>query len=293
MGASTNVRSGEDSVVRTKQPPGVPPLLRRLSLPLLTLYGLGTTIGAGIFVLIGKVAAEAGAAAPLSFIIAALTVAPTALAFAELAARYPRSAGEAVYVNEGLGVRGLPLLVGLMVVTAGTVSASAVSAGFHGYLGEIIDLPQWLAVVGSCLPGPLGGMGNAESVTAAAVITVLETGVLLFVAWAARGALGELPVRWHELLPADGVGPWLGIFGGSVLAFFAFIGFEDMVNVAEEVHDVERTMPRAMLLVLAVTVALYVLVATAAVLAALWTRSRKATRPWRSSTRNRPDFRPP
>ena len=89
-------------------------LKRSLSLPLITLYGVGTTIGAGIFVLVGKVAGTALIYAPVSFLLAAVLAGFSAFAFAELSARSPQSAGEAVYVYEGLGSRRLALAVGLL-----------------------------------------------------------------------------------------------------------------------------------------------------------------------------------
>ncbi|MGB0632779.1 MAG: amino acid permease [Alphaproteobacteria bacterium] len=104
-------------------------LNRALSLPLVALYGLGTTIGAGIFVLIGKVSGAGGALAPLSFLVAAVVAGLSALSFAELSARYPESGGEAVYVKEGLKSDTLALCVGLLVVTAGVISTATIIVG--------------------------------------------------------------------------------------------------------------------------------------------------------------------
>ena len=107
-------------------------LKRSLSLPLLTLYGLGTTVGAGVYVLIGEVAGVAGAWAPVSFLVACGLAAFTALSFAELSVRYPKSAGEAVYVNEGLGSARLATAVGLLVAAVGVVSAATIVNGVVG-----------------------------------------------------------------------------------------------------------------------------------------------------------------
>ena len=104
-----------------------PQLRRSISLPMITLYGLGTTIGAGIYVLVGKVAGRADLFAPMAFLVAAVLAGLSAFSFAELSSRFPKSAGEAVYVREGLGLRSLALLVGLGVVMSGVVSAAAVS----------------------------------------------------------------------------------------------------------------------------------------------------------------------
>ncbi|MDR9395290.1 MAG: amino acid permease, partial [Roseovarius sp.] len=101
-------------------------LKRRIGLGLLTAYGVGVMVGAGIYVLVGAVAADAGVWAPLSFLVAGLIAAPTALSYAEFSTRLPEAAGEAIFVAKGLRVPMLALLVGLAIVAAGTVSAAAV-----------------------------------------------------------------------------------------------------------------------------------------------------------------------
>lgn len=231
-------------------------LRRRLNPVLLTLYGLGTTIGAGIFVLIGEIAAKAGSFTPVSFFIAALLAAPTALCFCELSSRFPKSAGEAVYVRKMYKMPSLALVVGLAVVSVGIVSSATITQGFIGYAQVFIALPEWvLASAVLIVMFSLAILGVEHSVTVSAVFSVIEIGMLIFI-----GILGA-PV----LFDGSG-GPWSGydlghalpgIASGAVLAFFAFIGFEDMVNVAEEVRDVEKTMPRAILLTLGITLLLY------------------------------------
>ncbi|MBE9555174.1 MAG: amino acid permease [Proteobacteria bacterium] len=242
-------------------------LSRRLNLPLLTLYGLGTTIGAGIFVLVGKVAGRAGMAAPVSFLVASLLAAFTAFSFAELVARYPRSAGEAIYVREGFRSHRLALIVGLMVALSGVVSGATIINGAVGYLHEFVALPQALGVILIvALLAALAIWGIGESVTVAATLTLLEIGGLLLVIWAAKGSLGELPARGAEFIPPLDAAAWTGVTAGAMLAFFAFLGFEDLVNVAEETRDVTRTMPAAIFVTLGVTTLLYLLVTTVSVL---------------------------
>ncbi len=242
-------------------------LKRTLSLPLLTFYGLGNILGAGIYVLIGEIAAVAGLYAPLAFLVAALVAAFTAFSYAELSARFPLSAGEAVYLQRGFGRRGLSVTVGLLVALAGMVSVATMANGFVGYLQAFVDVPKPVAVV--LLLGVLGGLaawGIKESVRVAALLTLVEIGGLLLVIWAAWGSFGEIPARLHDLTPPLTVAAWQGIMSGAFLAFFAFIGFEDMVNVAEEVETPQQTMPTAILLALAVASVLYGGVALAAVL---------------------------
>lgn len=242
-------------------------LERVLNLPLLTLYGLGTTIGAGIYALIGEIAGVAGYGAPLAFLIAALVAGLTACSFAELAARLPRAAGAALYVQEGFGSVQLARLVGLLVALAGVVSAAALVDAFTGYLQTVLDLERvWIVVGVTVAVGALVAWGIAESATVAAVITVVEVGGLLVVIGAGADAFRELPQRAPDFLPlADGPAPG-GILLGVTLAFYAFIGFEDMVDVAEEVKSVRRTMPRAIMLTLGLTTVLYLLLVVVALM---------------------------
>jgi amino acid transporter len=245
-----------------------PTLKRSLSLPLIVLYGLGTTIGAGIYALTGKVAGDAGMAAPLSFVIAAGLAGFTAFSFAELASRHPRSAGVAVYVKYGFGWSAGAVAVGLLVVLSAVVSAAVLVAGFAGYLAELVALPRSISV-GLCALalGAIAVWGITQSALAAAAVTLLEIGGLLLVAWAARGALLELPGRLGEFAAIGELSAWKGILSGSILAFYAFIGFEDMVHVAEEVRDVRRNLPRAIVMVLVLTTLIYLVLALACVLA--------------------------
>lgn len=242
-------------------------LRRTLTLPLLTFYGLGTILGAGIYVLVGEVAGIAGMHAPLAFAVAAVVAAFTAFSYAELAARHPFSAAEAVYVQEGFGRAWLSMLVGALVLFAALASAAALANGFAGYLRLFVDLPPWLAIVAALLAlGALAAWGIHESARAATAATLIEIGGLLLVLAVSGEGLLALPQRLPELAPPLQASAWPGIFLAAFVAFFAFMGFEDMANVAEEVVEPERTMPRAILWALGVATVLYLLVALAAVL---------------------------
>jgi APA family basic amino acid/polyamine antiporter len=240
-----------------------PGLKRDLSLGLLTLYGLGTTIGAGIFVLIGKVAGAGGALAPISFLIAAVIAGLSAASFAEMSARFPESGGEAVYVREGLGSASLALMVGLLVITGGVISTSTIVVGFSGYMSELAGFaraPTQVAVV--CILVGIAAWGVRFSVTVAAAITVVEIGALVVII--GFGASPEfstgLKNLGDEISDPSGI-LWAGVFYGAILAFYAFIGFEDIVNIAEETRDPQRVLPKAIFLTLGVTTVLYALVA--------------------------------
>jgi amino acid transporter len=243
-------------------------LRRSLSLTQITLYGLGTILGAGIYVLVGKVAGLAGLYAPVSFVVAAALAAMTGISYAELSARYPRSAGEAVYVQEGLHRRTLSVLVGFLIILTGVVSAATIANGFVGYLHVFAPVPDWLAItLLVLLLGALAAWGINESVMAASVITLVEVGGLILVLLVAGDSLGELPARLPELIPPADAGVWHGILLGAFIAFYAFIGFEDMVNVAEEVKNPTRMLPLAIIIAIVVSTILYLLVSLVAVLA--------------------------
>ena len=243
-------------------------LLRALNTPLLTLYGLGVTVGAGIYVLVGATAAEAGPFAPFSFLIAAIVVAFTAFSYAELSTRYPVSAGEAAYVEAGFRSGLLATVVGLAVALSGMVSAAAVAIGAASYLHDLTLAPQeFLTITVVGVMGLIALWGITQSVIVAAIITVIEISGLIFVmAW---GSLITEPmgVTLPEMLPPVTGPHWIGIGTASLLAFFAFVGFEDMANVAEEVKDPVHTMPKAILLTLVIATILYVGTTTAVLIA--------------------------
>ncbi len=237
-----------------------PGLRRRIGLGLLTAYGVGVMVGAGIYVLVGVVAGHAGIWAPLVFVLAALIAAPTCLTYAELAGRIPEAAGEAAYALAATGRQGPALTTGIGTEIVGVVSAAVVLQGGVGYLRALVDLPDGLliAAVGVGL-GIAAVVGVLESLALAAVFTAIEILGLLIVIGA--GAAGPAAVQTEAALafvPA-------GLAAGGMLAFFAFLGFEDIVNMVEETREPSRTVPRAIFLALGVTTLLYVAVAWAAV----------------------------
>ncbi|MGI9435791.1 MAG: APC family permease [Geminicoccaceae bacterium] len=248
------------------QRPASPELRRRLSLPLLSLYGIGVTIGAGIYVLVGKVAIGTGMHAPLSFLIAAILAGFTAFSYAELGARLPRSAGEAMFVQAAFHRPALATAIGFLVMTTGIVSSGAIVIGFVGYLQEFIDLPPTVVIIAVvALLALVAAWGIGESVMVAAIVTVIEVGGLLLIIGAGMTELPDVIDALPEVVSVTAWSEWSSIISGAVLAFFAFVGFEDIVNVAEEAKDPVRTIPRATIITLVVSSSLYFLVALVAV----------------------------
>jgi amino acid transporter len=240
-------------------------LRRTLNLPLLVLYGVGVTIGAGIFALMGEIVRIAGDHAPWAFALAGLIAGITGLSYAQLSSVYPRAGGEAVYVNNALGKR-FAQLVGYGVTTTAIISSAVIASAFGGYLGTLVPVPQAVLVVGVLLLlGSVAWMGVRESVYFAAIITLLEVGTLLVIIAFGAPALSDSQVFAKVIHPpADLLGVWI-VLSAAISAFFAFIGFEDIVNMAEETVDATKTVPRAIVATLAITILVYVVIALIAV----------------------------
>ena len=242
-------------------------LRRRLTLPLLILYGLGVTVGAGIYVLVGTTAAHAGTYAPVAFLAAAIVVSFTGFSYAELSARFPVSAGEAAYVRAGLRSKQLALLVGLLVASVGIISSAAIMVGASAYLQDLTHVDsRILTFVIAIGLGGVAILGVLESVTMAAVFTVLEIIGLLLVLGYGITHHAEIVTELHQLIPPIDGEAWLGIGAATLLAFFAFVGFEDLANIAEEAIDPDRNMPKAIVWTLVLATLLYLAVVSVVVL---------------------------
>ena len=234
---------------------------RALGLPLLTLYGVGNIIGAGIYVLVGKVAGEAGSLAHLAFGLALLVAGVTAFSYMELSSRYPQAAGVSVYLYQAFHTRWLARLVGLLIVATGIVSAATLSRGFVGYFLQIAAVDAGLIIL--LLVATMGSIaytGISHSAKLAALFTLVEVGGLLLIITVAAPSLSLAPLGWA---PNPDLG-WSGVIAGAFLAFYAYVGFEDMIDVTEEVKQPRWTLPRAILLSLIITAVLYGLVVIAA-----------------------------
>lgn len=250
-------------------------LSRQLSTVTLTLYGVGVIVGAGVYVLVGEVAREVGDAVWLAFLLAALAALPTGLSYASLSSRYPRSAGEAVFAERAFGRPALSFVVGYIVVASGVTSTAAVAHGFANYLGVLWPLSAWARPVVIVLflfaLTLVNRRGMRESIGVNGVCTVASVGALLVLVTA--GVFRASHVAWGDVSPFDptpldgGAAGW-ALLSGTALAFYAFIGFEDICNVAEEVRSPQRTIPKAIGLSIVIVSALYVAVGLTVVAAA-------------------------
>ncbi|MFJ2060116.1 APC family permease [Streptomyces sp. NPDC087908] len=249
--------------------PATPPpgLRRALTTPLLYFFILGDVLGAGVYVLVGQVAAASGGAVWVPLLVALVLALLTAASYAELVTKYPRAGGASHYATRAFGPA-VGFVAGFCMLAAGVVSVAALARGFAGdYLAAFVTLPVALvAVVFLVLLALVNARGIKESTRANAVATVVEVGGLLVVvvlgAWLLLRGEGD-PGRLSQLgTPEKGAAA--AVLSGSVLAFYSFVGFETSVNVAEETRDPRRSYPRALFAALATAGAVYVLVGVAA-----------------------------
>ena len=241
-------------------------LKRSIGLPGMVFYGVGTIIGGGFYALLGKIVGDAGVFAPLSLLAACAIALLNAFSFAELSRRYPVSAGEVQYVEAGFGRRRLAQVVGVLVILTGVISSATLCAATGGFLLDLtgISAVTLIALTALVLIG-IASWGVDESVVVIAAVTLVEAGTLLVIILfsgdrllALPEMIGSMALHWDQFSGS-------AFIATTFLAFYAFVGFEDMVNMAEEVQDVERTLPRAIFISMAITVFLYVGVAIAAI----------------------------
>jgi amino acid transporter len=226
-----------------------PQLKRVISRNMLLLFVIGDMLGAGIYALVGEVGGRVGGAIWTSFLLAAILAAFTAGAYAELVTKYPQAAGAALYANKAFKRPFVTFMVAFAVMLSGITSASTLARAFGGdYLGEFVSLPTVLVALGfMCVVAAINFRGIGESVRINIGLTFIEIGGLVLIIVIALGALfaGDAePSRAVEFTQDEAVP--LAILGGAGLAFYALIGFEDSVNVAEEAKDPQRDYPRAL-----------------------------------------------
>ncbi|MFE9701854.1 APC family permease [Streptomyces sp. NPDC005930] len=251
----------------TPQAADAPALKRALTTPLLYFFILGDVLGAGVYVLVGQVAADAGGAVWVPLAVALLLAMLTAASYAELATKYPRAGGASHYTTRAFGPFA-GFVAGFCMLAAGIVSVAALARGFGGdYLSAFVTLPVGLvAVLFLALLALVNARGIKESTRANVVATVIEVGGLLVIvvlgAWLLLRGDGDVSRLGQLGTPEKGAAA--AVLSGSVLAYYSFVGFETSVNVAEETRDPRRSYPRALFGALATAGAVYVLVGLAA-----------------------------
>jgi APA family basic amino acid/polyamine antiporter len=243
---------------RASSTPAPAPGLRRvLGLTEVTAGGIGIIIGAGIYVLLGAATAQAGASVWLSFVLAAVLSTLTGLSYAELSSMFPSAAGEYEYTRQAMP-EWVAFVVGWMMIVGLVVAAATVSLGFGRYVGHFVEVsPRIAGLALLALVSLVATGGIKQSARLTVLMSAVQVGGLLLIVVIGLPHLGEV-----NLLAGRGTG---AVLGAAALVFFAFIGFDEVITLAEETRDPTRTVPRALLLALGLSTLLYLAVAVSAV----------------------------
>jgi amino acid transporter len=243
-------------------------LRRVIGSRMLIVFIVGDILGAGIYVLVGRLAGFVGGAVWLPLAIAFAIALLTACSYAELVGKYPRAAGAALYTHRAFRRPFATFLVAFAVMMSGVASAAAATVAFGGtYLQQLVDVPWWLAAIAFlAVIAAVNFIGISESIKVNLVLTIIEvTGLVIVLVVGAIGISrgdGE-PSRALDVAPPSDV--LFAVLGATALAFYALIGFEDSVNLAEEAHQPQRVFPRALFVGLAFTGTIYLAIAVVAV----------------------------
>jgi APA family basic amino acid/polyamine antiporter len=256
---------------------GPEPDLKRVMGPkLLLLFIVGDILGTGVYALTGEVAGEVGGAAWAPFLVAFLVATVTAMSYLELVTKFPQAAGAALYTHKAFGVHFVTFLVAFAVMCSGITSASTASNAFAGFLNdgfelgfEVGGLAITLIALGfMTLVAAVNFRGVGESVKANVVLTLVELSGLLLVIFVGLYAVTQGNADFSRVVvfesPSD-KSTFFAVTAATTLAFFAMVGFEDSVNMAEECKDPVRDFPRMMLTGLGLTGVIYLLVSVTAV----------------------------
>ena len=256
-------------------PDGTPKLKRVMGPGLLLLFVVGDILGTGVYALTGKVAAEVGGAVWLPFLVAFIVAILTAFSYLELVTKYPQAAGAALYTHKAFGIHFLTFMVTFTVMCSGLTSASSASKAFASNFVEAFELSigegallSLLALAFITLVALVNFRGVSESVRVNVVLTLIELAGLLIIiaigAWALTRGAGDTS-RLTDFDTADGGSAFGAVTAATALAFFAMVGFEDSVNMAEETKDPVKIFPKVMLLGLCITGVIYILVSISSV----------------------------
>ena len=253
-----------------------PGLARRITPGLLLLFIIGDILGTGVYALTGKVANEIGGAVWLPFLCAFTVAMLTALSYLELVTKYPRAGGAAVYAHRAFGVHFITFLIAFTVMSSGLTSASSASKAFAGNLAKVAGLDWQTGTIGILilslafiwLVAAINLRGVSESVRVNVVLTLIELSGLVIIITVGMSALATGQGDTSQLTQIDvpeGHSAFGAVTAATALAFFAMVGFEDSVNMAEETKNPSQTFPKIMITGMVITGVVYLLVAVSAI----------------------------
>ncbi|NJW53354.1 APC family permease [Salinimicrobium oceani] len=228
------------------------------------MFGVGGIVGAGIYAIIGKAAGLSGNLLWLSFVIAAVVALLTGLSYAEFVSRYPDSGGSFEYIKQGLG-RKTAFGMSIFMAFTGIVAAAAIAISFSDYLSRLINFPSRLIIIGiigfMALVNIVGAKYSSYYNGFATIVTLIGLLAVVVVSVPNWGTVNLLQVNENG---------WSGILAGGALIFFSYIGFEDLVKMAEETKEPKKNMPRAVIMSGLTVLVIYVLIAISAVSVLDW-----------------------
>lgn len=241
-------------------------LKRGMGLFHLTMYGVGLILGAGIYVLIGEAAGFAGDSVWIAFVLGSIVALFAGLSYAELSSIFPKAAAEYTFVKNAFKNNFFAFIIGWLTAITSMIMAATVALGFGGYFSEFLNIPiviSAIALIG--ILSIINFIGIRESSWTNTIFTVIEAVGLILIIIIGFTISEPEPVNYFES-PTG----FTGIILAFVLIFFAFIGFEDMANVAEEVRNPKKVIPRAIILAVMISGIIYVLVSLAVVRVINW-----------------------
>jgi amino acid transporter len=259
----------------TATPPAEPSLRRVMGPWLLLLFIVGDILGTGIYALTGQVANQVGGVVWLPFVVAFIVAMVTAFSYLELVTKYPRAAGAALYTHKAFGIHFITFIVAFAVMSSGITSASTASRAFAANMSSALNLNLaggiGITLVGLCFMALVAAVnlrGVGESVKANVVLTCVElTGLLIVITvgvMAITAGQGDVSRVLEFKTTGDGSAVW-PVIAATTLAFFAMVGFEDSVNMAEECKNPTGIFPKVLLAGLVITGTIYVLVSISAI----------------------------
>ena len=241
-------------------------LKRGMGLFHLTMYGVGLILGAGIYVLIGEAAGLAGDSLWIAFVLGSVVALFAGLSYAELSSIFPKAAAEYTFVKNAFKNNFFAFIIGWLTAITSMITAAAVALGFGGYFSEFLNIPiviSAIALIG--ILSIVNFMGIKESSWTNTVFTIIEAAGLILIIIIGFTISEPESVNYFES-PTG----FSGIVIAFVLIFFAFIGFEDIANIAEEVRNPKKVIPRAIILAVMISGIIYVLVSLAVVRVINW-----------------------
>ena len=241
-------------------------LKRHMGLFQLTMYGTGLILGAGIYVLIGEAAGFAGDAVWVSFVLGSIVALFAGFSYAELSSVFPKVPAEYVFIKNAFKNNFFAFLIGWLIAITSIITAATVALGFGGYFSEFVNIPIIISAIGLlAVLSIVNFLGIKESAFTNTIFTIIEiSGLILIIVIGFTFANPE-PVNY-----LDSPSGFTGIAIAFVLVFFAFIGFEAIANISEEVKKPKRTLPRAIVLSVTISGMIYILVSLAVVRVVNW-----------------------